>query len=101
MQFAFWKEKSPKFWNILRANPLAFFEDDGEISLSRLSSLIANSPNHYDVAATGNAFRFQKIGKETLQNFEHHSNEVILNSFLFLSKIIGYFIIGTSISKTK
>lgn len=62
---------------MLKVNALAFFEDDGEISLSRLSSLIANSPNRYDNEATGNAFRFQKIGKDSLNKFKPGFVEVI------------------------
>jgi hypothetical protein len=69
LQFDFWKKKAPKFWEILKSNPLSFFEDDGEIALSRLSSTIANSPFKYDVNSTAEAFRFQKIGKTAFQHF--------------------------------
>jgi hypothetical protein len=61
--FSFWKQNSPNFWQVLSQNPLAFFEDAGEISLSRLSSLVASSPKQYDVVTTAEAFRFQKVGK--------------------------------------
>ena len=90
MQFSFWRENSPKFWEVLKSNPLAFFEDDGEISLSRLSSLIANSPNQYDIKATGNAFRFQKIGKESFQNFDFELTEVI--NYQLFKKIMLIFL---------
>lgn len=84
MQFSFWQKNSPKFWDILQANPLAFFEDDGEISLSRLSSIIANSPNRYNIEATGNAFRFQKIGKDSIQKFKIGFIEVCLELLLLI-----------------
>lgn len=61
--FAFWKKKAPVFWEILNLNPLSFFEDAGEISLSRLASLVGSNPNQYDCEVTGEAYRFQKIGK--------------------------------------
>ena len=63
-QFAFWEKNAPLFWKVLRANALGFFEDDGEISLSRLSSLIASSPTTFQVDSATSAFRFQRIGKE-------------------------------------
>ena len=61
--FSFWKEKSPGFWEVLKENPLAFFEDAREISLSHLFSLISSSSKQYDVSTTAKAFRFQKVGK--------------------------------------
>jgi hypothetical protein len=63
-QFAFWEKHAPLFWKVLQANSLGFFEDDGEISLSRLSSLIASSPTTFKVDSASSAFRFQRIGKE-------------------------------------
>ncbi len=79
--FSFWKENSPTFWEILQQNPLAFFEDAGEISLSRLSSLVASSPKQYDVITTAEAFRFQKLGKlvGACDNAEEQEVYILLN----------------------
>ena len=68
---------------MLKVNALAFFQDDGKISLSRLSSIIANSPNRYNNKATGNAFQFQKIGKDSINKFKPGFVEVINISLFY------------------
>lgn len=72
MQFSFWKKESPNFWSFIKENGAAFLEDDGEISLSRLSSLIAKSPSQFDSTTAAKAFRFQKVAQHGTQ-FTHET----------------------------
>ena len=65
LQFNFWRQKSPTFWEILKANHLCFFEDDGEIALSGLASTILQKPDQFTAEAAGKAFRFRALSKAT------------------------------------
>jgi hypothetical protein len=39
LQFSFWETEAPKFWELLKFNHLAFFENDVKISPSVLANL--------------------------------------------------------------
>jgi hypothetical protein len=78
LQFYFWETEAPKFWELLKFNHLAFFEDDGEISLSKLSFIIADSPKKSDPEVASTGFRFQKA-KPALSGNETKNSQVSQN----------------------
>lgn len=82
LQFSFWRDNSPKIWEILQQNSKAFFEDDGEVALSRLSSIISSSPYKFDVNSTGQAFRFQKIAKSVEAIFQDPEESLQVHTLL-------------------
>jgi hypothetical protein len=79
LQFSFWEREAPKFWELLKFNHLAFFEDDGEISLSRLSSILADPPKKSDSEVASTGFRFQKVAKPALSGNETKNSQVSQN----------------------
>jgi hypothetical protein len=79
LQFSFWETEAPKFWELLKFNHLAFFEDDGEISLSRLSSIITDSPKKSDPEVASTGFWFQKVVKPALSGNETKNSRVSQN----------------------
>jgi hypothetical protein len=79
LQFSVWEPEAPKFWELLKFNHLAFFEDDREISLSRLSSIIADSPKKSDPEVASTGFRFQKVAKPALSGNKTKNSQVSQN----------------------
>jgi hypothetical protein len=60
LQFSFWETKAPKFWELLKFNHLAFFKDIREISLNKLTSIVADSSKKSDPEVSSTGFWFQK-----------------------------------------
>jgi hypothetical protein len=71
--------EAPKFWELLKFNHLAFFEDDEEISLSRLSSIIADSFKKSDPEVASTGFQFQKVAKPALSDNKTKNSQVSQN----------------------
>lgn len=77
-QFAFWESNSPLFWKFFQENTIGFFEDDGEIALSRLSSLTTSNPYKHSVDTVAKAFRFQKVAKLDISSIKMKDIQVCL-----------------------
>jgi hypothetical protein len=79
LQFSFWETEAPKFWELLKFNHLAFFEDDREVSLSKLFFIIMDFPKKSDPEAASTGFRFQKVAKHVLSDNETKNLQVSQN----------------------
>ena len=82
LQLLHWKEHRADFYQILQEDPMAFHEDDGEISLSFLALSKRVDTNKSDCEATSSSYVTNQALRSRLKELHPSFEEVSWSVFL-------------------